>query len=269
MRYLIVLSMALTMPALTQTEHRTGWHNIAPLRSTRTDVERQLGSLDPTCQCYETENELVRVRYATDPCAGDLPGWNVPGGTVLSVTVSPKKKLAFSEVEPKNDDFVKTSDDTFTTYYGNGTKGLRYSVSSAGFVTDISYLPSINDNSLRCAGFPLTDGGITAYAPYYEFSYDSLEDITSRLGEFSIRLQKHADFKGYIIVYAGRGRNITGGAAFANKAKKYLVDELKTNPKTIEVINGGYRNEATVELFLIPNSWPPPVPTPTIAGILR
>ena len=247
----------------------TGWRSIVPLRSTRTDVERELGSLDLTCQCYETERELVRVRYATGPCAGDLPGWNVPRDTVLSITVSPKKKFAFSEVETRKEDFVKTSDDTFTAYYANGNEGLRYSVTSSGFVKDIAYLPSIRDNPLRCAGFPLTDGGITAYAPYYEFPYASLQDITSRLGEFSIRLHKQPDYKGYLVVYAGCDRKIAGVAAFANKAKNYLIDELKTDPKAVEAINGGYRDQPTIELFLIPNSWPPPVPTPTFAGILR
>lgn len=265
---LIVLLLTLIVP-LIQSRDGTGWRGILPLRSTRTEVERELGPLDLRCQCYKTEKELVHVVYATGPCAGDLPGWNVPRDTVLSLTITPYKEVAFSEVEPKKEDFVRTLDDTFTAYYGNADKGLRYSVSATGFITSVSYLPSVKDHSQRCVGFPLTDGGITAYSPYEEFSYDSLEDITSRLGEFAIRLQQRRGYKGYIVVYAGRNQKTNGVASFANKARYYLIKELEGDPDTIVSFNGGYREQAIVQLFLIPSSWPPPVANPTLPGTLK
>ena len=126
---LIILLLTLIVP-LIQSRNGIGLRSILPPRSTRTEVERELGPLDLRCQCYKTEKELVHVVYATGPCTGDLPGWNVPRDTVLSLTITPYKEVAFSEVEPKNEDFVRTLDDTFTAYYGNGDKGLRYSVSS-------------------------------------------------------------------------------------------------------------------------------------------
>lgn len=267
MKYYIPLT-TIIVAALVQSEG-SGWRGIVPLRSTRAQVERQFGAFDQKCQCYKTKNEFVRVNYATGPCTGDLRGWNVPRGTVLSLTVLPEKMAPFSEWEPNNEVFVKTTDDAFTTYYGNGQRGIRYSVSQSGFVTQISFVPSIKDNHRRCAGFPLTDGGITAYSPYDEFTYDSLEDITSRLGEFTIRLQKQLGYKGYIVVYAGRNQKTDGVAAFANKARDYLIKELETRPDTIVAINGGYREQAMVELFLIPSSWPPPIANPTLPGTLK
>ena len=267
-RNLIVLLLTLVVP-LMQSRNGTGWRGIVPLRSTRTEVEQELGSLDPRCLCYKTEKELVGVVYATGPCTGELPGWNVPRDTVLSLTITPYKEVPFSEIEPRKEDFVRTVDDTFTAYYGNGDKGLRYSVSATGFITNISYLPSVKDNSRRCVGFPLTDGGITAYSPYDDFTYDSLEDITSRLGEFAIRLQKQRGYKGYIVVYADRNQKTDGVASFANKARDYLIKELKTDPDTIVSVNGGYREQSIVQLFLIPSSWPPPVANPTLPGTLK
>ena len=249
-----------------QSRNGTGWRGILPLRSSRLEVERELGSLDLRCLCYKTEKELIHVVYATGPCNGELPGWNVPRDTVLSLTISPHEEVAFSKVEPRKEHFVKTVDDTFTTYYGNGDKGLRYSVSATGFITTVSYLPSVKDNSQRCAGFPPTDGGITAYSPYDEFTYDSLEDTTSRLGEFTIRLQKQTGYKGYILVYASQNQKTEGVGGFASRARDYLIKELKTDPDTIVAVNGGYREEAMVHLFLIPNAWPPPVPNPTLPG---
>jgi hypothetical protein len=55
---------------------------------------------------------------------------------------------------------VKTYDDTFTTYFADGDKGIRYSVSTEGLVEAVTYLPSVADNTFRCPGFPLFDGGV-------------------------------------------------------------------------------------------------------------
>lgn len=217
----------------------------------------------------QTENELVRIEFANGPCTGGLPGWNVPAETVLSITVSPNKESAFSDLGLTKEDFVKTTDHSYTTYYGDGRRGIRYGVSAFGFVTDVSYVPSIKDNNLRCAGFPLTDGGVTAYAPYYEFNYETLDDITSRIGEFGLRLRNSPDYTGYVIVYAAQNKKVPGVGGFANTARDYLINELETDPKTIQAINGGYREQPTVELFLIPSKWPAPVPTPSFGGILK
>ena len=115
----------------------------------------------------------------------------------------------------------------------------------------------------------MTDGGITAHSSYEEFTYDSLEDITSRLGEFAIRLQQRRGYKGYIVVYAGRNQKTNGVASFANKARDYLIKELEADPDTIVSFNGGYREQAIVQLFLIPSLWPPPVANPTLPGTLK
>jgi hypothetical protein len=265
----IVLLLTLFVGSVVQSASETGWRGIVPLRSTRTQVERELGPLDTNCQCYKMEHEIVHVTYANGRCTGDLPGWNVPQDTVLTLTIRPFREILWSEIEPNKKDFVRTMDDTFTAYYGNGNKGLRYSVSSAGLVKSVSYLPSNKDNSYRCAGFPLSDGGITDYSPYDQFPYDSLNDITSRLGEFTVRLQKLPTYSGYIVVYAGRKQETHEVASFAKRAREYLIKEFHANPKTIVALNGGYRGEPVVELFLIPSTWPSPVPTPTFGGILK
>jgi len=266
-KLLIVLMTGLISAALIQHQDRTGWRGIVPLKSNRTQVERELGSFDRTCECYATATDVVHVKYATGPCTGDLPGWNVPADTVLSITVSPMKKHLFSDVEPKQDQFVKTVDDTFTTYYGDGTRGLRYSVSTSGFVNEISYVPSIQDNHLRCPGFPPTDGGKTAYVPYQQFSYSTVEDVTSRLGEFAIRLSKSPNYKGYVVVYAGLNKNVAPAAEVQNAVRNYLQKELDLDQKTFQAITGGYREQPTVELFLIPSDWPVPIANPTFGGI--
>lgn len=267
MKPLMILLTGIIIAGVIQSQNRIGWRGLMPLKSNRTQVERELGSLDRTCQCYATTTEVVHVKYAAGPCTGDLPGWDVPADTVLSITVSPIKKHPFLELEPKHEHFVKTVDDTFTTYYGDGTRGLRYSVSTSGLVNQISYAPSIQDNNLRCPGFPPTDGGITAYMPYQQFPYSAVEDIKSRLGEFGIRLSKSPNYKGYVVIYSGLNKNIATAAEIDNAVRNYLQNELDIDPKTFQAISGGYREHPTVELFLLPSDWPVPVANPTFGGI--
>ena len=265
MKSIIVLASLLIM-SLAFTQDAPGWRGIVPLRSTRAQVEQLVGALDVRCQCYSTEMATIRVDYASGPCTGALAGWNVPIDTVLSLQIYPKKALLFSELKIQKEDFVKTVDDTVTTYYGNADKGLRYSVTSSGTVASVWYGPSIKQNKLRCAGFPPTDGGITAYRPYTEFPFETVDDIKNRLGEFGVRLLKEPQLKGYIIVYGQRNK-VTPIDQFVTSTKSYLLEELTINPNSVEVTNGGYRSDATVELFVIPREWPPPIATPAFGNI--
>jgi len=61
------------------------------------------------------------------------------------------------------------------------------------------------------------------------------------------------------------------GAAFSDcvfgGALTCSGSDLNINPNTVEASNGGYREYATVELFLIPREWPPPIATPTFSNI--
>ena len=270
MKLIVGVLMLVATPTVVVSQKSVGWHGLVPLKSTRVEVERILGTFDAKCQCYATQNEVVHVTYAAGRCKGRLAGWNVPADIVLAFTVSPNEKALFSTVENKKADFIKTSDDTFTNYYADARRGIRYSVSWDGFVQDISYVPSIKDNHLRCLGFPLTDGGVTgAYTPYDQFPFHTLDDIISRLAEFSVRLRKESQLKGYVIVYAGRNKKVPRVASFADRARKYLIKELNVNPRAIEAVNGGYREKFTAELYLIPQEWPRPVPSPTMGGVLR
>lgn len=257
----LVMAVTIVLP-----QHTTGWRGIVPLRSTRTQVEQILGAFNLQCQCYSTESDIIRVEYAQGACKGALPGWNVPADTVLSVEVLPKKALSFSDFNLRTEDFVKTADDTVTTHYGNGEQGLRYSVSSLGKVTSIWHGPSVKDNDLRCAGFPPSDGGITVYRPYYKFSYETFDDVQDHLGEFGVRLLKGPEFKGYVIVYGTPGRKKDTVPNLVSRVRSYLVNELGVQSNALDVCDGGYREEPTVELFLIPRDWPRVIPTPSLGG---
>src|SRR5687767_3672368 len=93
----IIFTCISIMPAPAAFQKTSGWRGIKPLRSTRADVERLLGSSPDPCRCiYKTSGEVVYVEYAIAPCKGASPGWNVSSNTVLSLTVTSKTPQQFS-----------------------------------------------------------------------------------------------------------------------------------------------------------------------------
>jgi len=103
------------------------------------------------------------------------------------------------------------------------------------------------------------------------------DDELARLDNFAIQLQNDPEVQGYIIFYGGRRygspychstrlRIARRGDAEARVArlKPYLTATRGIDASRIVVINGGYREEWTAELWIIPKGATPPTPTPSI-----
>jgi hypothetical protein len=99
-----------------------------------------------------------------------------------------------------------------------------------------------------------------------EFSDLNCEDLQARLDAYSARLYDAPTAQGYIVVYEGRyrnGRNPRRGElrAKAARIKDYLVNYRGLKSERAVIIDGGYRESFTVELYLCP----PGVPATAIA----
>ena len=82
-------------------------------------------------------------------------------------------------------------------------------------------------------------------------------------------LREHPKLRGYIVFYGGRrhlGRRMMRGEAQARAEawRQYLILERKENPDRVILLDGGYREEWAVELWLVPQGAALPVPTPSI-----
>lgn len=86
-----------------------------------------------------------------------------------------------------------------------------------------------------------------------------------RLDQFATELQKEPTAKGYILVYDRTDTLRTEARERAEKARNYLIKEHSFQEEQIVVMNGGYREKRSVELFIAPDGAFPPRPTPTVA----
>jgi len=116
---------------------------------------------------------------------------------------------------------------------------------------------------------------------YFKFDeYDQVceEDEKARLDHFAIELNKNPDLVAYVVYYGGRCYSSCeidyprhrphyprrGEAERrAGRIKPYLVETRGLDENRIFVVDGGFRESWTAELWLVPRGAPPPPLTPT------
>lgn len=95
-----------------------------------------------------------------------------------------------------------------------------------------------------------------------EYHYLKFNEERLRLDQFAIALHNDPNSKGYILVYDARDTRKSVAQQRGEKAKNYLIKERGLQEAQIVVLNGGYRNKRTVELFIAPAGALPPTATP-------
>ncbi|HEY0097859.1 MAG TPA: hypothetical protein VGB76_02795 [Pyrinomonadaceae bacterium] len=96
-------------------------------------------------------------------------------------------------------------------------------------------------------------------------------DMKAHLDNYAVGLAAAPEMQAYIIFYGGRrdnGRLPRRGEAerLAARLPNYLVKTRAIAPARITLINGGFREEWTAELWLSPRGAKAPAPAPTIAA---
>ena len=133
------------------------WKGIAPLHSSREEVERVLGS--PTGSCtdvchYQTRTESVFVRYSAERCTqAEANPLDVPPNTVISVTVYSEVKPRLRDLKLNMKKFTKNKNPELRGYatYTNSENGVSYEVSDQQLVLSVEWFGSAKDiQTLRC-----------------------------------------------------------------------------------------------------------------------
>ena len=92
----------------------------------------------------------------------------------------------------------------------------------------------------------------------------SYDDQKARLDNLAVELQRDPSVSTTIIAYAGRNSRVGQGDFLMSRARDYLVDSRGIDPSRVTVINGGFRDEDCVELWVVPRGAKPPQPMPTL-----
>jgi hypothetical protein len=92
----------------------------------------------------------------------------------------------------------------------------------------------------------------------------SFDDQKARLDNLGIELQNDPSTTSYIIAYGARTSRVGQAERLLARAKDYLVGKRGVDPARLVTLNGGYREEDCVELWIVPQGATTPQATPTV-----
>ena len=92
----------------------------------------------------------------------------------------------------------------------------------------------------------------------------TFDDQKARLDNLAVELQNDPTTRAYVIAYGGRMSPLGQVEKLMSRARDYLVTQRGIDASRLVVVNGGFREEDSVELWLVPSGAPTPRPTPTV-----
>jgi hypothetical protein len=97
-----------------------------------------------------------------------------------------------------------------------------------------------------------------------EYGNIRFNDEKARLDNYAIELQNDPTAQGYLICYGGRKGRTGEAQRRCDRAKDYLVNTRGISGDRIVTVDGGYKEELTVELWVVPSGANPPTGKPTV-----
>jgi hypothetical protein len=92
----------------------------------------------------------------------------------------------------------------------------------------------------------------------------TFDDQKARLDNLAVELQNDPTTTGYIIAYGGRTSPIGQVERLMTRARDYLIQQRGIDASRLVIVNGGFREYDSVELWIVPSGAAPPRATPTI-----
>ena len=259
------------------------WRGILPMHSTRADVEALLGpppppppdrsyTLHPGRYIYFLDEGEVYIVFADTEFLKGLDCPSTKAGTVLMIQVTPKEQIPVSN--------LNLDEKTFTKFDPSQNPGLGYEGfidkneglvirAFKGTVQELVYFATASDQA-RCSGYYenpenfVQISGFVCGLAFDQYGDLRFADEKSRLDNFAIQLMNEENAIGHIIVYAGRKATVAEARLRANRARDYLINVRKINPERVKAVDGGYREDLSVHLYIAPPDAGPPPVMPTI-----
>ena len=92
----------------------------------------------------------------------------------------------------------------------------------------------------------------------------SYDDQKARLDNLAVELQSDPSRRACVIAYGGRTSPLNKVEVLMSRARDYLITQRGIDASRFEVVNGGFRDDDSVELWIVPSGAAAPKPTPTV-----
>lgn len=150
---------------------------------------------------------------------------------------------------------------------GQGTSAITVDATGAGgqsftATVEVGGLPAGCANKASCTTNVCTLPAATRLGDSYGDINE--EDEMARLDHLAVELQKEPGAQGYLLCYGGRRGRRGEAQARCDRAKDYLVNQRGVEAARLVALDAGYREELTVELWVLPTGAHPPVFAPTV-----
>jgi PEGA domain len=98
----------------------------------------------------------------------------------------------------------------------------------------------------------------------------TFDDQKARLDNLAVELQNDPTTRAYIIAYGGRMSPVGQVEKLMNRAREYMITQRGIDASRLSIVNGGFREEDSVELWIVPSGAAAPQATPTVqAGEIK
>ena len=92
----------------------------------------------------------------------------------------------------------------------------------------------------------------------------TFDDQKARLDNLVVELQNDPSTRAYVIAYGGRTSPIGQVETLMKRARDYIIEQRGIDAARVVTINGGFREDDSVELWIVPSGATPPQATPTV-----
>jgi hypothetical protein len=141
------------------------------------------------------------------------------------------------------------------------TTGVAFAPGGVTATVDVAGLPEGCAGSASCV---TAVNGIGDPRKADEYGNLRWGDERARLDNFGIEVRSDPEAVGFIVGYGGRRSRRGEAVRRLERAKKYLTTVRGIPAVRLVTIDGGYREELTVELWALPKDVTPPAPAPTV-----
>ena len=165
-------------------------------------------------------------------------------------------------VHPTSAKIISGAGTPTITVDSTGVGGER--VMATLVVDDGSNDPTCRQSAQSVAVVTAPERKVIVAREFDECNNCTFDDQKARLDNLAVELQNDPSTRGYIIAYGGRYSPLARLDVLMKRARDYMVEPRGIDASRLTIVNGGFREEDSVELWVVPSGAAPPRTTPTV-----